>query len=69
MNGQTNCVEAVRHYLEKIAASSHLNAWLEVYSAEALETAAKLDQQRQNGLPIGNSFVKESVQLKMRALL
>ncbi|MDB5245771.1 MAG: gatA [Segetibacter sp.] len=52
-NGQTTCVEAVRHYLAKVAENSHLNAWLEVFSAEALETAEKLDQQRLQGLPIG----------------
>ncbi|GEO10638.1 Asp-tRNA(Asn)/Glu-tRNA(Gln) amidotransferase subunit GatA [Segetibacter aerophilus] len=53
MNGQTTCVEAVRHYLDKISASSHLNAWLEVYEVEALETAALLDKQRHSGSPLG----------------
>jgi aspartyl-tRNA(Asn)/glutamyl-tRNA(Gln) amidotransferase subunit A len=53
MNGQTTCVEAVRHYLEKIAASAHLNAFLEVFETEALEKAAELDTKRQNGEPIG----------------
>lgn len=53
MNGQTTCVEAVRHYLEKIAAFSHLNAWLEVFETEALEKAAQLDNQRKSGAPLG----------------
>jgi len=53
MNGQTTCVEAVRHYLEKIAASAHLNAFLEVFETEALEKAAELDAKRRNGEPIG----------------
>lgn len=53
MNGQTTCVEAVRHYLEKIAAFSHLNAWLEVFETEALEQAERLDNQRRNGAPQG----------------
>lgn len=52
-NGQTTCVEAVGHYLNKISESSPLNAWLEVYESEALEKAAYLDKQRQQGLPIG----------------
>ena len=52
-NGQTTCVEAVQHYLDKITVTSHLNAWLEVYSEEALITAAQLDQQRNAGGPIG----------------
>jgi aspartyl-tRNA(Asn)/glutamyl-tRNA(Gln) amidotransferase subunit A len=49
MNGQITCVEAVRHYLERIASFSHLNAWLEVYETEALEKAEMLDKKRQNG--------------------
>ncbi len=47
------CVEAVSYYLEKISASSHLNAWLEVFEAEALERAETLDGQRQSGLKPG----------------
>ena len=53
MNGQTTCVEAVRHYLAKIASLSHLNAWLEVFETEALQKATLLDQQRRDGLPVG----------------
>jgi aspartyl-tRNA(Asn)/glutamyl-tRNA(Gln) amidotransferase subunit A len=53
MNGQITCVEAVRHYLEKISAFSHLNAWLEVFEAEALKKAEELDRQRLAGAPIG----------------
>lgn len=53
MNGQITCVEAVLHYLKKITVSSHLNAWLEVFETEALEKAAFLDKQRQNGEPLG----------------
>jgi aspartyl-tRNA(Asn)/glutamyl-tRNA(Gln) amidotransferase subunit A len=45
-NGQTTCVEAVRCYLDAITAKKHLNAFLEVYEAEALEHAAALDLQR-----------------------
>jgi aspartyl-tRNA(Asn)/glutamyl-tRNA(Gln) amidotransferase subunit A len=45
-NGQTTCVEAVRCYLEAIRNKQHLNAFLEVYEAEALERAAALDLQR-----------------------
>ncbi len=43
-NGQTTCVEAVHYYLEAIQARPSLNAFLEVYEAEALERAAALDQ-------------------------
>ncbi len=52
-NGHITCVEAVRHYLDKIASLFHLNAWLEVYEAEALQKAEMLDRQRLTGLPTG----------------
>jgi len=42
-------VEAVRYYLGKIAEKSHLNAWLEVFEAEALEQAERLDKRRSEG--------------------
>jgi aspartyl-tRNA(Asn)/glutamyl-tRNA(Gln) amidotransferase subunit A len=45
-NGQTTCVEAVRCYLETIRNKQHLNAFLEVYEAEALKRASALDLQR-----------------------
>src|SRR4051794_12389917 len=56
MDGQITCVEAVRHYLDKIASFSHLNAWLEVYEAEALEKAELLDKKRLNGEPCGKLY-------------
>ena len=43
LNGQTTCVEAVHYYLNRISANQELNAYIEVYSAEALERAAMLD--------------------------
>lgn len=48
-NGQTTCVEAVRCYLEAIRSKQHLNTFLEVYEAEALEHAAALDLERNAG--------------------
>lgn len=53
MNGQTTCVEAVSYYLEKISASSHLNAWLEIFESEALQRAETLDKERQSGAVSG----------------
>lgn len=52
-NGQTTCVEAVRCYLELIRERPQLNAFLEVYGTEALERAAALDLERQQGKPLG----------------
>lgn len=52
-NGQTTCVEAVRFYLNRIQAHTHLNCYLDVYADEALERAAALDHQRSEGKPLG----------------
>jgi aspartyl-tRNA(Asn)/glutamyl-tRNA(Gln) amidotransferase subunit A len=52
-NGQTTCVEAVRCYLGSIKERPQLNAFLEVYETEALERAAVLDQERQQGKALG----------------
>lgn len=53
INGQSTCVEAVYYFLKKIAAASHLNAWLQVFATEALQRAEELDTQRQNGETLG----------------
>lgn len=52
LSGQITCVEAVNFYLGKIVASSHLNAWLEVYQSEALIRAKELDEERESNLPL-----------------
>lgn len=49
INGHITCVEAVYHYLEKITAAAHLNAWLEVFDGEAIARAEALDKERQSG--------------------
>ncbi|MBZ4190853.1 Asp-tRNA(Asn)/Glu-tRNA(Gln) amidotransferase subunit GatA [Niabella beijingensis] len=43
LNGETTCKATVAHYLEKIEAHQHLNAFIEVYAAEALQRAEELD--------------------------
>lgn len=52
-DGSTTCVAAVEHYLAKIAASKHLNAFVRTYADEARETAKRLDKSRQSGKPLG----------------
>jgi aspartyl-tRNA(Asn)/glutamyl-tRNA(Gln) amidotransferase subunit A len=47
------CRQAVRHYLDEIQKQTHLNAFLEVYSAEALARATDLDEKRAAGKPMG----------------
>jgi len=49
--GSVSCLQAVEHYLQKIKASTHLNAFIEVYAEEALKKARSLDDLRKNGAP------------------
>ncbi len=42
-NGQTTCVEAVRFYIDTIKANASLNAFIEIYEAEAIAKASALD--------------------------
>src|ERR1700747_739218 len=51
--GQTTCTEAVEFYLQQINTKQHLNAFTEIYEAEALQKAAALDAKRKAGNPIG----------------
>ena len=46
-SGHTSCAEAVAFYLENIRQKAHLNAFVEVYEAEAIERAYALDKERQ----------------------
>jgi len=51
--GKTSCVEAVRHYLTQIQKSKHLNAFVQVFTDEAIHKAAELDKRRNSGNTIG----------------
>ncbi len=44
--GTITCRQVVDHYLQQIQHSAHLNAFVQVYAAEALQQAETLDQQR-----------------------
>jgi aspartyl-tRNA(Asn)/glutamyl-tRNA(Gln) amidotransferase subunit A len=46
---ETDCVTAVEHYLNRIRAQEHLNAFVAVFADEALERARELDLQRFRG--------------------
>ena len=52
LSGKNSCVAAVNHYLNKISRHTHLNAFIEVYAAEALEKATALDADRENDKPL-----------------
>ncbi|HKB44357.1 MAG TPA: Asp-tRNA(Asn)/Glu-tRNA(Gln) amidotransferase subunit GatA [Chitinophagaceae bacterium] len=47
------CLQAVEYYLQKIKATSHLNAFIEVYADEALQKAKELDEKRKAGNSLG----------------
>ncbi len=49
----TTCTQAVKYYLDQITAHENLNAYLEVFSKEALEQAAILDTERKQGKKVG----------------
>jgi aspartyl-tRNA(Asn)/glutamyl-tRNA(Gln) amidotransferase subunit A len=51
--GNTSCVEAVRHYLSQIEKSKHLNAFVHVFADEAIQKAAALDEKRKAGNATG----------------
>lgn len=51
--GSTTCLQAVEHYLQRINATKRLNAFIEVYSDEAIQRAKQLDQQRKTGAKTG----------------
>jgi aspartyl-tRNA(Asn)/glutamyl-tRNA(Gln) amidotransferase subunit A len=52
-NGTSSCVEAVQFFLGKIAGSQNLNAFLNTYGEEALQSAKLLDEKRKSGHPVG----------------
>jgi aspartyl-tRNA(Asn)/glutamyl-tRNA(Gln) amidotransferase subunit A len=51
--GTTTCLQAVEFYLQRKTENAHLNAFIEVYSEEALQKAKELDVKRKSGKPIG----------------
>ncbi|MEI6264658.1 MAG: Asp-tRNA(Asn)/Glu-tRNA(Gln) amidotransferase subunit GatA [Sphingobacteriia bacterium] len=51
-NGQTTCVEAVCFYIDAIKANASLNAFIEIYEAEAMAKAHALDAARLSGAAI-----------------
>lgn len=53
LNSNTvSCTDAVMHYLACIEANKHLNAFVDVYTGEALQKAAELDKKRAAGEPL-----------------
>ncbi len=46
---ETNCVSLVKYYLANIETNKNLNVFLEVYTDEALQRAAEIDEKIKNG--------------------
>jgi aspartyl-tRNA(Asn)/glutamyl-tRNA(Gln) amidotransferase subunit A len=47
--GNVSCQQLVKHYLSNIKKKAHLNAFLEVYDTEALQSAEEVDQKIAQG--------------------
>lgn len=47
--GKISCTELVQHFLQKIDENKHLNVFLDVYTEEALLSAAKVDEKIKQG--------------------
>ena len=51
--GEVTCQQAVEYFLQRINATKHLNAFIDVYANEALDKARRLDKKRSGGAPMG----------------
>ena len=49
LNNTTNCVSISQSYLDEIESNKHLNAFIEVYTDEALSQAKLVDEKLRNG--------------------
>ena len=56
LEGNVSCLKAVQHYLQRIDATAHLNAFLEVYTGEVIERAKQLDEKRAAGQDLGKLY-------------
>lgn len=51
--GNTTCLQAVQYYLQHIKTTERLNAFIDVYTDEAIARATQLDEQRKRGIKTG----------------
>ncbi len=54
--GTTTCETLVKTYLQRIAETRHLNAYLEVFEEDALAQAKAIDEKIKNKTPLGKLF-------------
>lgn len=50
------CTQVVKDYIARIQEKKHLNAYIDIYSDEALQRAAELDAKHRSGSPKGKLF-------------
>lgn len=53
MTGAITCAQAVQFYLAQIKSQQTLNAYLEIFTEEAINRASALDAERMDGKPMG----------------
>ena len=56
LEGNVTCLQAVKHYLQRIDTTAHLNAFIEVYTDEVIERAKQLDEKRIAGHDVGKLY-------------
>lgn len=54
--GKTTCSVLVNNYLQRIEKSKHLNAFLEIFEADAKAQAVAIDDKIKKGAPLGKLF-------------
>lgn len=54
--GLITCTQVVQHYVDRIQERKQLNAYIDVYSEEALQRAAELDARHRSDAPKGKLF-------------
>lgn len=54
--GNTTVLATVEGFLQKIEANRHLNAFLEVFTEDAIARAKKIDEKLKTGQPVGKLF-------------
>jgi len=52
ITNNATCIDTVNYYLSQIEQKKQLNAFVEIFTAEALQKATELDNKRKNGEPL-----------------
>ena len=71
--GNFTCGQVVDYYLQANREKQHLNAFLEIFEADAIQKAAEIDEKLKSGAPLGKLFgmvigVKDVIAMKGKKL-